>query len=74
MLKSMFIMKHNFDISKFIKLTAFIKRENLGYIPKKTNIFTRENINKFLIEAPDENYLMLKVVSYIYFSFFFLFD
>ena len=61
MLKSMFIMKHNFDISKYIKLTAFIKQENIGYKPKKSNIFTREDINTFLIEAPDKNYLLLKV-------------
>lgn len=61
MIKSTLVIRNNVDISKFPKLIAFIKSKNAGYKPKKSNIFTREEINKFLLEAPDHTYLMWKV-------------
>lgn len=61
MLKSTFNIKHNIDISKFTKLVAYIKQQSAGYKPKKSHIFTREDIQQFLIQAPDQNCLMWKV-------------
>ncbi|KAJ8928057.1 hypothetical protein NQ314_019404 [Rhamnusium bicolor] len=49
------------DISKRGKLLDYIKRENMGVRPKKSNIFSRENIEDFLNEAPDK-LLSIKVV------------
>ncbi|KAJ8978333.1 hypothetical protein NQ317_011184 [Molorchus minor] len=42
-----------------------IKRKGEGYRPKKSKIFTRQNIDKFIAEAPDDKYLMFKVVTVI---------
>lgn len=69
MLKSMLIVKENINIAKFDKLIAFIKRKSDGYKPKKSKIFTAEQIEQFLIKADDEKHLLTKVsickVSYL---------
>lgn len=61
MLRTTISINDNEDISKYLKLHAFLKRKNDGYQQKKSNIFTREEINRFLTDAPDENYLLIKV-------------
>lgn len=63
MLKLTISLNKNQDISKFSRLKAFIKRKNDGYQPRKSQVFTKEDISKFLLEAPDEIYLMKKVVA-----------
>ncbi|XP_044260666.1 uncharacterized protein LOC123008737 isoform X2 [Tribolium madens] len=62
MLKTTIFVNENVDISKFLKLRAFLKRQNAGYKPKKSNTFSREGISQFLEEAPDDKYLLMKVV------------
>lgn len=61
MLKSTIFLHDKIDISKFATLIAFLKRKNVGHKPKKAAIFTKENMTKFLKEAPDEEFLILKV-------------
>lgn len=61
MIKLMLNIKNNQDISRYYKLIAFLKRKGEGYRPKKSKIFTQKEIDRFIIEAPDEQYLMLKV-------------
>lgn len=61
MINSMLKIKRNIDISKFIKLRAFLKKKNIGYVPKKSKTLTREQFEKFLTEAPNDKYLMHKV-------------
>lgn len=39
-------VKYDLDNSKFHKITAFIKRQNVGFRPKDTNIFTQEDVKK----------------------------
>lgn len=63
MLKSTVMVKNNIDISKFPKLIAFLKKQSVGYRAKKSAVFTRSDLSRFLIEAPDEDYLMWKVIS-----------
>ncbi|XP_044260682.1 uncharacterized protein LOC123008751 [Tribolium madens] len=60
-LKTTIFINENIDISKYLKLRAFLKRQNAGYKPKKSNTFSRETINQFLEQAPDEKYLLMKV-------------
>lgn len=61
MLKSTIFLYDAIDISKFATLIAYLKRKNIGYRPKKAKIFTKEDMEKFLNEAPDEQFLIQKV-------------
>jgi integrase len=63
MLKLTISIYKNLDISKFQRLKAFLKRKNDGYQPKKSQVFTSEEITKFLQEAQNDTYLMKKVVT-----------
>ncbi|KAJ8914029.1 hypothetical protein NQ315_012053 [Exocentrus adspersus] len=60
MLKTMLNVKRNIDVSKFYKLSAFLKRKSEGYKPKKAKVLTLDQIDKFLLEAPDKDFLMIK--------------
>lgn len=62
MLKVTINLNNGIDISQFKKLLAFLKKKNIGHHPKKSKVFTREEMNKFLVEAPDETYIMMKAV------------
>ncbi|KAJ8974240.1 hypothetical protein NQ317_016736 [Molorchus minor] len=62
MLKSVFNIRENVDISKFPKLLAFLKRKNEGFKPKKSNVLTIEQVDQFLQEAPNDKYLVMKVL------------
>ncbi|KAJ8915671.1 hypothetical protein NQ315_000603 [Exocentrus adspersus] len=61
MLKSTIFLHESIDISKFSMLIAFLKKKNVGYQPKKASVFTVEEIIKFLLEAPDDKFLVHKV-------------
>lgn len=61
MLRSTLLIKKNVDISKFNQLIAFLKRKSDSYTSKKSRILTKENVAKFLQEADNETYLLLKV-------------
>lgn len=63
MIKSSIFIEENTDISKYPKLRAFLKRKNDGYKPKKSSVFTREQVNDFLLQASDDTYLLMKVVA-----------
>lgn len=52
---------HNVDISKFMKVRAFLKQQRVGYRAKKSKSFTKYELNKFL-SAPDDKYLIHKVI------------
>lgn len=54
MLRATLNIKDNIDISKNAKLIAFLKQQNIGYQPKKSSVFTKENMEKFLKNAPLE--------------------
>lgn len=62
MLKAVLRTRRNIDISKYFKLTAFMKKKSVGYKAKKSRVLNREDIDKFLVEALDEHYLMTKVL------------
>lgn len=54
MLRTTLNIKDKVDISKFSKLLAFLKQQNLGYVSKKSSTFSSENIAAFLKNAPDD--------------------
>lgn len=61
MLKATLAIRQDVDISKYPKLRSLLKRQAEGYRPKKSKILTKEQINKFIQEASDKEYLMIKV-------------
>lgn len=62
MLKSTIQINENTDISQYKKLIAFLKRQNDSYEAKKSKVLTMENVTQFLKEAPDDTFLLIKVV------------
>ena len=60
MLKSTLIINKNIDI-KYPKVIAFLNKKSTGYKAKKSKVFTCEEVNKFLHEADDNTFLMMKV-------------
>lgn len=65
MIKAMLRIHSDVDISKHFKLIAYLKRQGEGYHPKKSKILTRDQIEQFLKCAPDDEYLLMKVVVII---------
>lgn len=61
MIRSLLSVKHGLDISKYLRLRAYLKKENEGYMPKKSKVFTKEQFEHFLQAAPDMQYLGMKV-------------
>lgn len=62
MVKSTLQINENVDISTYKKLIAFLKRQNDYYEPKKSKVLTMENVLTFLNMAPDDTFLLVKVV------------
>lgn len=60
MVKSMLLLLENVDISRFFKVTTFLRKQSVVYEPKKATILTRDDVNRFLKEAPDEQYLLAR--------------
>ncbi|KAJ8912503.1 hypothetical protein NQ315_000679 [Exocentrus adspersus] len=61
MLKSMLKVHKGTDISKYGKLTSYLKVESRKYKTKKAKILERNRIEEFLKKAPDVEYLQVKV-------------
>lgn len=61
MLKRTLNVKQNIDIEKYSKLVPYLKNKCVGYRPKKSKVLTKAEIEKFLQEAPDERFLLMKV-------------
>lgn len=63
MLKATMNVKNDVDIGRYFKLRAFLKRKSEGYKAKKSRVFEKQDITKFILEAPDNDYLLAKVSS-----------
>ena len=60
-------MKQRIDIGNFKELNFFLSQFSKGYRPKKARTFSKQNIEDFMCNAPDEIYLVEKVnTNYIY--------
>jgi len=64
-LKATIKAKKNIDIVNFPQLTAFLKLKSKGFVPKKSSIFQKADIFRFLREANDFNFLSLKTILII---------
>lgn len=63
MLRSKLIINNGTNIENYSKLRAYLKHLSEGYQPKRAKVFTPDQINKFINEAPDIVYLATKVKS-----------
>jgi hypothetical protein len=61
MLKSCLRVYENVEISKYVKLIAYIKIKTKYHQPKKSKIFEDEEIARFLTTACDNQFLLMKV-------------
>lgn len=68
MLKRTFQVNLNTDISSYNQVLAFLKANSSGYEPIKSKNFTLEEVVKFVVEAPDEALLDVKVTEVFSFS------
>jgi hypothetical protein len=66
--KILFNIKHNADISKYPKLMALLKKQTEHHCPKKSQILDDEHITTFLINAPNKEYLLMKVIIFYLFE------
>jgi hypothetical protein len=66
MLRSTLLINDNVNIADYKKLNAYLKRQSQGYQPKKSKTLTSADVNTFLDSAPDDKYLMTKVLFGIY--------
>ncbi|XP_031351581.1 uncharacterized protein LOC116176899 [Photinus pyralis] len=68
MLRSMLNVRENIDISKFMKLQALLRRKSVGYEAKKFKILQYPELERFINEAPNTEYLAAKVILIIGYS------
>lgn len=61
MLKKMISLHEKVNIEEYNQLTAFLKVNMKGFQSKKSKVFNPEEIQRFLSEAPDREYLATKV-------------
>ncbi|KAJ8974336.1 hypothetical protein NQ317_005677 [Molorchus minor] len=53
---------HDVVIRKLIVM-AFLKRKNECYIPKKVKVLTKEEVERFLLDSPDDHWQLEKIVT-----------
>ncbi|XP_043283728.1 uncharacterized protein [Venturia canescens] len=61
MLKATLKIKEKIEIDTYHTFKEFIKKQSSGFTSNKSKVFTSENIQKFLSEAPNSQYLATKV-------------
>ncbi|XP_031338472.1 uncharacterized protein LOC116177141 [Photinus pyralis] len=61
MIKKTLLLNKNVNIGNYAKLTQFLKNVSKGHVSKKSSVLTREDILKFLRQAPNHEYLLVKV-------------
>ncbi|KAJ8918170.1 hypothetical protein NQ315_014036 [Exocentrus adspersus] len=63
MLKSCLEIKESVQIRRFQKVIAFLKRKNKRYIPRKAKVLSKEQVERFRLDAPDDLWLLAKIVT-----------
>jgi hypothetical protein len=61
MIRSVMVLKYGIDLKQYKLLYTFLKRQNENYKPKKLKVLERKELTQFFLQAPDEEFLMIKV-------------
>jgi type I restriction-modification system DNA methylase subunit len=64
MIRSVMVLKSGIDLKQYKQyklLYTFLKRQNENYKPKKLKVLERKELTQFFLQAPDEEFLMIKV-------------
>ncbi|XP_043465345.1 uncharacterized protein LOC122500470 [Leptopilina heterotoma] len=64
-LRSTLNVNNNIKIEGYINLRAFLKAKYKGFKPKKSSALTSDQVRQFLLEAPDDKFLAMKVAMLI---------
>lgn len=68
MLKTMLTLKNrNLPAKYFDMVESVIKNKNKGYQAKKSKVLTREELIRFMSEAPDDVFLLQKVYIVVHY-------
>lgn len=65
MLRAVILIKKNVDISKYVHLIGFLRKKAVGYKPTKSKVLTKQDVTKFLLNAENDIYLLMKVAMII---------
>lgn len=60
-LKKTFLVQDNIDIEQFKKIIPYISSFRKDYVPKQSNVFEPEQIEKFMNDADNKTYLIHKI-------------
>ncbi|XP_050307667.1 uncharacterized protein LOC126744318 isoform X2 [Anthonomus grandis grandis] len=61
-LRSTLMVYKNIDISQYHRLISFLKVKSKVYVPKKSKVLEEKQIINFIKKAPDDIYLVHKVI------------
>ncbi|PSN42848.1 hypothetical protein C0J52_16420 [Blattella germanica] len=62
MLKTILRVREKVDVSSFTNVVSFLKKMSVRHVPRKSNVLSRSQIDEFLLNAPDDVFLLIKVV------------
>ncbi|KAF5286851.1 hypothetical protein FQA39_LY00384 [Lamprigera yunnana] len=58
-------LRDNVDLSKFPKLISSLRKQNVGYKLKKSSVLNMTQVNSFLEDAKDEEFITIKVALFM---------
>ncbi|PSN57380.1 hypothetical protein C0J52_02867 [Blattella germanica] len=61
-LKTLLRVREKVDVSSFTNVVSFLKKISVRHVPRKSNVLSRSQIDEFLLNAPDDVFLLIKVV------------
>ncbi|PSN36408.1 hypothetical protein C0J52_22777, partial [Blattella germanica] len=62
-LKTILRVREKVDVSSFTNVVSFLKKMSVRHVPRKSNVLSRSQIDEFLLNAPDDVFLLIKVVT-----------
>ena len=71
-LKLFIRLNYAINIGQYSQLQAFLHRKSKEHTPKKSEILSNEDIGHFLRHAPDEDFLLHKVILIVFSVIYFL--